>query len=266
MATYRTAYSGEFRLRIDVDVMLQSENMSAVRTCVYLENTGGHNGVVAWRAQSGRYARETSRIITGYSPLTLLDENIDHYVHDNSGAAPQVSITAWIWHFYETGGYYPERALKGSFTIPKINRLPSAPSTITFTQSLAGIVATSAGAAPAPYGGAPVLGYQIEHTANGAAWPGTLATMSGHDGMVPVQGFLGDTRKFRARAKSVAGWGPWSADRTVTIRKFLGYRMEVGGTDVIVQTAERYLGGGKWTPCTVAERATSGTAWAELYV
>ncbi|WP_449280432.1 hypothetical protein [Leucobacter sp.] len=260
----RTEGTFQYRLGMSLEVESQSGNSSVVRWAVLIQRiTSIFPTGLAWRSSRHNGAGVYPWAGTAGLDMCVVREGTVTLAHNEDGT--RSAYSAWVATAVNSGtSSSPQLGAEVSgsrrtvsLSIPTINRLPNAPGIPTVSVDLRDLV-VEAGIA-STNGAAPVLEYQLQMRVEGGDWStiqtgarkATLNTLS--------LGVLGKALEFRARARSVTGWGSWSTERSLTVPRLLGVR-HTEGDDVTCQIAERYLGDGVWTPCTAVERF-DGAAW-----
>jgi len=261
----RTLFGKSVRSGVELELASQSGNASKVDWWLYGEGPVQEVYALSWRSDRGNGVRSITSGIglpgqTRDVRVVASGQFTVNHADDGTGSA-----SAWVANAAASGTVSAPvlgAEISGSrrtqtLTLPTINRIPGAPGMPEASIGLGELV-VEAGVA-AVNGAAPVLEYEQQMSVDGGDWvtiqtgarKATLATLG--------LGVLGKELEFRARARSVAGWGSWSPTRSLTAPRLLGVRHTEDG-DIVCQYAERYLGAGVWTPCTVLERF-DGAGW-----
>lgn len=280
MATWASGYSNGYQVRIEHYQLSQNwdGNYSVVRVDAYIDTSGNsfiarlngsavNNGVEWWNPGGGTfsaYPAGTSAYIGTHDVVVY---------HDGNGNA-SASSSLWAQTTDTTNSWrMPYRSTGGTIGLSRIPQFPGAPTSLTFTRNVRAVTVNTSGAAG---NGGSILEYQIERTsANQTIWSGTTV---GNGGTFPDL-TPGASYRFRSRARTDRGWGPWadiggsvviptvpSAPAAVTIGTQAGLDLPVtvaasasNGGENITGYKIQYTsnGGATWT---APEDVTPGTA------
>jgi hypothetical protein len=210
MATYASAYSNGYRVRIEQYQISQNwdNNTSVVRVDAYIDATttwfnarvngsASNNGVVFWNPGGGfvNLGGLGSKLMGTFDVAVGHDGNGNASVSAAMNAATTDTTSSWRMPYRETSG---------SIGLSRIPQFPSAPTSLTFSRSVRNVTASTSGSSG---NGGSILEYRIERTtANQTAWSGVFVGNGGtFTDLAP-----GASYRFRSQARTDRGWGPFA--------------------------------------------------------
>jgi len=194
-----------------------------------------------------------------FTDLILVDSFM--WVQHDGGGNRQVEVSGniataeqgnpWDVPFLSTGGI---------ITLTHIPQLPYPPSSCTVARNGRTLTVTS-GPSSTP-GADPITGYQCQATTpDQTAWDNnTTANMNANRQFSYTNLPVGHSYRFRSRALSSAGAGPWVESSPIFLPA--GGKRNTGSAFVNTTIAKRNTGSA-WVDLTIAKRYT-GSAWVDL--
>lgn len=253
MVNYDSAKSSNgyyTRLSVTTKSQSQANNSSVLNWSFYIINPKNHYAI----ARSTGNVKIDGKTVWSISGTTIntggagktkkLASGTITVKHDSAGKKKVAVSSSFRTDTQGPGWAIPTRTRSGTYTPKDLAKKPNAPGLVSATKNSSTrlITATS----PTAYGnGSKVTGYQIQRRYYiGGKWGGWTNANANSSRKISFYPPDIDMRiQFKARAKTVAGWGPWGGTSTMTSRDPTAWVRHNG---VWKQALVYVRTGGKW--------------------
>lgn len=224
MPTYSSNTGNGYQLRLTLNVTSQNttNNTSTVSWLLAISNGSTYynarhtgnvvlGGTTVWNQPDATFNSSPSGAVKTISSGT---RTVTH----SSNGTMALSFSAQLRTINQGSSWsVPPLSLSGTYNLPTIPRLPSAPTawpSAVLDHNARTYTVTSHEATS----GAPILEYSIERRHNRGSWSSWTAQTANANRQISFQPGSAPVKfQFRSRARTVAGWGPYSAAREFNV-------------------------------------------------